>query len=93
MSEAEEIYNACMSNVIAKAEAIRARNTWIIVGCTLASTIATVLLILFCCYQRNKRKKQKKGMGSNNNTDEKHNTRTEEEEAMTEDMLLEGNKS
>jgi H+/gluconate symporter-like permease len=93
MSEAEEIYKACMSNVIAKAEAIQARNTWILVGCILASAIATIALFLFW-YQRNKRKKQKKDMGTNNNTNEKRNSRIEEEEAaMTTDTLLEANKS
>jgi heme/copper-type cytochrome/quinol oxidase subunit 2 len=93
MSEAEEMYETCMSIVIAKEEAIQARITWILVGCTVASIIATVLLILFC-YRRNKRKKQKKDMGTNNNTDEKRNSRIEEEEeAMTSDTLLEGNKS
>jgi len=92
MSEAEEIYNACMSSVIAKAEAIQARNTWILVGCIVASVIATGVLILFC-YRRNKRKKQKKDVGTNNNIDEKRKSQIEEEEAMTADTLLEGNKS
>jgi H+/gluconate symporter-like permease len=94
MSEAEEIYNACMSTAIAKREAIQARNTWILVGCILASTIATGALILFW-YRRNKRKKQKKDTGKNNNIDEKRKSRIEEEEeAMTADnTLLEGNKS
>jgi flagellar basal body-associated protein FliL len=93
MSEAEEIYNACMTIAKARDEAIQARNTWILVGCILASTIATGALILFCCYRRNKRKKQKKDKGTNNNTNDKRNPQTEEEEAMTANMLLEGNKS
>lgn len=92
MSEAEEIYDACMSIFIANAEAIQARITWILVGCIVASIIATGALILFC-YRRYKRKKQKKDMGTNNNTGEKRNSRIEEEEAMTSDTLLEGNKS
>jgi uncharacterized protein HemX len=92
MSEAEDIYKSCMSIAKAKEEAIQARNTWILVGCILASVIATGALILFWC-QRNKRKKQKKDTGTNNNTDEKHNSRIEEEEAMTAVTLLEGNKS
>lgn len=92
MSEAEEIYNACMSTVIAKAEAIHSRNTWILVGCILGSVIGTGALFLFCC-RRYKRKKQKKDMGTNNNIDEKRKSQIEEEEAMTADTLLEGNKS
>ena len=92
MSEAEEIYNACMSTVIAKAEAIYSRNTWILVGCILGFVIGTGALFLFCC-RRYKRKKQKKGMGTNNNIDDKRKSQIEEEEAMTADTLLEGNKS
>jgi len=91
-SKAEEIYSACMSTVIAKAEAIQARNTWILVGCILASIIATGVLILFC-YRRYKRKKQKKDKGTNNNIDEKRKSQIEEEEAKPADTLLEGNKS
>jgi heme/copper-type cytochrome/quinol oxidase subunit 2 len=93
MSEAEEIYNACMLIVTARAEAIQERNIWILVGCILASVIAISILIWFCCYRRNKRKKQKNNTGTNNNTDEKRNRRTEEDEAMTVNMLPEGNKS
>jgi hypothetical protein len=92
MSEAEEIYKACMSIVTAKEEAIQARNTWLLVGGILVFIIATGALILFW-YLRNKRKKQRKGMGTNNNTDKKCNSRIEEEEATTADTLLEGNKS
>ena len=92
MSEAEEIYDACMTTAIAKAEAIQARNTWILVGGILASVIAIVALILFC-YCCKKRKKQKRSMGTNNNTDEKRNSRTEEEEPMRADTHLEGNRS
>jgi H+/gluconate symporter-like permease len=92
MSEAEEIYSACMSNVLSKAAAIQARNTWILVGSILASIIATGALLLFC-YRCNKRKKQKRDMGKNNNTDEKRTSQIEEEDAMTADTLLEGNKS
>jgi len=92
MSEAEEIYSACMSSVIAKAEAIQARNTWILVGCILGSVIATGALILFCC-RRNKRKKQKKDKGTNNNIDDKRKSQIEEDETKTTDTLLEGKNS
>lgn len=94
MSEAEEIYNTCMSTVIAKAEAIRTRNIWIIVVCIVGSVITACALGLFCFRRRSKRKKQKKNNGINNNIDEKGISRTEEEEEqITTDNLLEGNKS
>lgn len=94
MSEAEEIYNTCMSTVIAKAEAIRTRNIWIIVVCVVGPVITACALGLFCFCRRSKRKKHKKNNGINNNIDEKGISRTEEEEEqITTDNLLEGNKS
>jgi preprotein translocase subunit SecG len=93
MSEAEEIYGACMSNVRAKAEAIQAHNTLVIIMCVLGSTMITAVLILCCLLRRSKRKKQKKNAVVNNNIDVKGISRIEEEDEITTDVLLEGKKS
>jgi preprotein translocase subunit SecG len=89
MTEAMEIYEACMSIVAAKAEVVQARKTWLLVIVILAATICICILILFLLHRRNKRKNHKKKLNINNNTDQKGLSPPEEQEISSDELLKE----
>lgn len=89
MTEAMEIYEACMSTIAAKAEILHARKTWLLVIIILAVTICIASLILFLFHRRNKRKNQKKKVSINNNTHQKGVSPPEEQEISSDEMLNE----
>jgi hypothetical protein len=89
MTEATEIYDACMSAVALRAEAIQARKTWLVVIIILAVTIGIAILILFLVRRRNRRKNQKKKVILNNNTNGKSPSPPEEQEVSADELLEE----
>lgn len=88
MTEAMEIYEACMSAIAAKAE-VQARKIWLVVLIILAAIICIVILILFLLHRRNKRKNQKKKLNINNNRDQKGLSPPEEQEISSDELLRE----